>query len=80
LLSPWAVSYLNAMLYQGVEIPIPDWLKAPITQPRFKQYKGYFLFDSQPREDAIIEEPEEPIVEPIEPIEPADIEAGEFLQ
>ena len=60
MLTPWAISYLNNMLDNGVEIPIPDWIKAPITKPRFKQYQGYYLFDSEPKEEASTDLPNEP--------------------
>lgn len=46
ILDPWAVSYLNNMLDQGLQMPLPDWLLAPMRKPRFKQYQGYFLFDT----------------------------------
>ena len=60
ILDPWAVSYLNNMLDQGLQMPLPDWLLAPLNKPRFKQYQGYFLFDSEPKEEAIDVEPISP--------------------
>ena len=48
-LDPWAISYLNNMLDMGLELPLPAWLIAPMTKPRFEQYDGYFLFDTEPK-------------------------------
>lgn len=42
-------SYINNMLKQGLELPLPTWLLAPMTKPRFTQYDGYFLFDTEPK-------------------------------
>lgn len=50
-LDPWAISYLNNLLDIGLELPLPKWLLTPMTEPRFAQYDGYFLFDTEPKEE-----------------------------
>ena len=49
-LSPEIATYMNARLDEGLELPLPSWLSSLTTQPRFKQYKGYYLFDAEPVE------------------------------
>ena len=34
-LNPWAISYLNNLLDIGLELPLPEWLIAPMAEPRF---------------------------------------------
>ena len=48
-LDPWAISYINNLLNEGLELPLPEWIITPMTKPRFKQYDGYWLFDSEPK-------------------------------
>ena len=50
-IDPWAISYLNNLLQQGLDLPLPEWLIAPMTEPRVETYDGYILFDTEPRED-----------------------------
>lgn len=49
ILDPFALSYMNNLLDEGLELPLPAWLFAPMTQPNLKQYEGYFLFDTEPK-------------------------------
>ena len=37
------------MLDQGLELHLPTWLIEPMAKPNFKQFKGYFLFDAEPK-------------------------------
>lgn len=53
-IDPWAVSYLNNLLEQGLDLPLPEWLIAPLTKPRVDTFDGYLMFDTEPKEDSHI--------------------------
>ena len=52
VLNYWLISYLNETLNAGLELPVPEWLIAPLSKPRFRKYAdGYFLVDTEPKEN-----------------------------
>ena len=36
VLNNWLISYLNEILNAGLELPVPEWLIAPLSKPRFR--------------------------------------------
>ena len=56
MLDYWAISYMNNLLDQGLELPLPEWIIGPMTKPRFKQYNGYWPFDSEPKTQTTLDQ------------------------
>jgi len=42
-------SYVNKILSEGLQIPVPDLIISTMDQPRVTAYDGYIIFDSEPK-------------------------------
>jgi len=48
-------SYVNEILSEGIQVPVPDLVISTMNRPRVTAYDGYILFDSEPQ---VYKEPE----------------------